>query len=331
MDQGDDTKMRSFYNSQLGLPYAYKSDMPEPDVLKERAEDYQEFTVTEVGCVLTAGVEVQHDRLAIAIRAWGQGEESWLVYWGEIRGQTIVPEKGSWLDLDALLKREFKVSNGASVFIRAVSIDSSDGQTSVAVYTFVRKRLARGYMAIKGSSDNTSAREIFTSPKFLVDLDAKQKAFKYGLRPFIVGTSRAKDLILGVDSNAGRIKLEGRGPGRMHWYKEVRSDYWEQITSEVKVPTANKQKRVWQKKSGVRNEALDCEVYVLHAARSLKLNLWSPNRWAAERERQLQIDSIELPQTETVLVEQTHKEVKPEKIKGRDNFFDVLKRRKSLW
>ena len=331
MDQGDDTKMRSFYNSQLGLPYAYKSDMPEPDVLKERAEDYQEFTVPEVGCVLTAGVDVQHDRLAIVIRAWGQGEESWLVYWGEIRGQTIVPEKGAWLDLDALLKREFKVSNGASVFIRAVSIDSSDGQTSDAVYTFVRKRLARGYMAIKGSSDNTSAREIFTSPKISVDLDAKQKAFKYGLRPFIVGTSRAKDLILGVDSNAGRIKLEGRGPGRMHWYKEVRSDYWEQITSEVKVPTANKQKRVWQKKSGVRNEALDCEVYALHAARSLKLNLWSPNRWAAERERQLQIDLFELPQAETVLVEQTRKEVKPEKVKERDNFFDVLKRRKSLW
>ena len=329
MDQGDDTKMRSFFNSQLGLPYAYKSDLPEPDILKERAEDYDELTVPEVGCVLTAGVDVQHDRLAIIIRAWNRGEESWLVYWGEIQGQTIVPEKGAWEELDKLLKRGFKVSNGANVYIRAVSIDSSDGQTSDAVYSFVRKRVARGFMAIKGSSDNTSAREIFTSPKISVDLDTKQKAYKYGLRPFIVGTSRAKDLILGVDANGGRIKLQGRGPGRMHWYRGVRSDYWEQITSEVKVPTANRQKRVWQKKSGVRNEALDCEVYALHAARSLKLNLWSPNRWAAERERQSQIELIDMPPK--VEPEQPKPPVQSKPEQQRDNFFDAFKRRKERW
>lgn len=31
LDQGDDTKMRSFFNSQLGIPYAFKNDLPEPD------------------------------------------------------------------------------------------------------------------------------------------------------------------------------------------------------------------------------------------------------------------------------------------------------------
>ena len=331
MDQGDDTKMRSFYNSQLGLPYAYKSGLPEPDILKERAEDYEAFTVPEVGCVLTAGVDVQHDRLAVIIRAWGPGEESWLVWWGEIQGQTIVPEKGAWLDLDKLLNRTFKVSNGASVRIRAASIDSSDGQTSDAVYTFVRKRLVKGYMAIKGSSEIGGEKEIFTTPKISVDLDAKQKAYKYGLRPFIVGTSRAKDLILGVDVNGGRIKLTGRGPGRVHWYKGVRSDYWEQITSEVKVPSANRNKRVWQKKSGVRNEALDCEVYALHAARSLKLNLWTPQRWDLEREKQLQIDLLTEPEKETVEVKPVVEEKPKQAQKQRDTFFDAFKRRKDTW
>lgn len=331
MDQGDDTKMRSFYNSQLGLPYAYKSGLPEPDILKERAEDYEAFTVPEVGCVLTAGVDVQHDRLAVIIRAWGPGEESWLVWWGEIQGQTIVPEKGAWLDLDKLLNRTFKVSNGASVRIRAASIDSSDGQTSDAVYTFVRKRLVRGYMAIKGSSEISGEKEIFTTPKISVDLDGKQKAYKYGLRPFIVGTSRAKDLILGVEANGGRIKLTGRGPGRVHWYKGVRSDYWEQITSEVKVPSANRQKRVWQKKSGVRNEALDCEVYALHAARSLKLNLWTPQRWDLEREKQLQIDLLTEPEKEPVEVKPVVEEKPKDPPKQRDNFFDAFRRRKDTW
>ena len=109
----------------------------------------------------------------------------------------------------------------------------------------------------------------------------------------MVGTQRAKDLMLGVDAQGGRIKLEGSGPGRMHWYKEVRTDYWEQITSEVKAPHRTvRNKKVWQKKSGVRNEALDCEVYALHAARSIKLNLWKEERWLAEESRIRQPDLL---------------------------------------
>lgn len=281
LDQGDDTKMRSFRNNSEGLPYAYKSDLPDSDKLSERAEEYEELTVPMGGLVLTVGVDVQHDRLAVIIRAWGRGEESWLVYWGEIHGQTMVAEQGAWLDLDNLLSKNFRHESGGLLKIRAGSIDSSDGQTSDAVYSYVRKRLARGYMAIKGSS-NDDAREIFAPPKQAIDLNQQQKAHKYGLRPFIVGTQRAKDLLLGVDASAGRIKLIGNGAGRMHWYSSVRPDYWQQIVSEVKAPHRSiRGRKVWQKKSGVRNEALDCEVYALHAARSLKINLWKDGHWDA--------------------------------------------------
>jgi hypothetical protein len=48
-------------------------------------------------------------------------------------------------------------------------------------------------------------------------------------------------------------------------------------------------KRVWQKKAGVRNEALDCEVYALHAARSLKVNLLKPSAWDALEHKVMQI------------------------------------------
>lgn len=292
LDQGDDTKMRSFRNNTEGLPYAYKSDLPDADKLSERAEDYEEFTVPHGGLILTCGVDVQHDRLALVIRAWGKGEESWLVYWGEIHGQTVVAEQGAWADLDLQLSKQFRHASGGLLKIRAVSIDSSDGQTSDAVYSFVRKRLARGYMAIKGSSSDDS-REIFAPPKASVDTNSQQKAHKHGLRPFIVGTQRAKDLILGVDSQAGRIKLIGDGPGRIHWYKSVRVDYWEQLVSEVKAPHRTiRGRKVWQKKSGVRNEALDCEVYALHAARSLKLHLWKDERWTAEEYKLRQPDLI---------------------------------------
>lgn len=273
LQQGDDTKMRAFVNSSLGQPYSYVSDLPDIEALKDREEDYEELVAPWGVIVVTVGVDVQHDRLAVSIVGWGRGLESWRLYWGEIHGQTMVAGQGAWKDLDLLLGKPVPHVSGASLNIRAVSIDSSDGQTSDAVYDYVRKNMHKGYMAIKGRTDKNIEREIFSTPQVSVDKDKHQKAHKYGLRPFIVGVQRAKDLILGADAGAGRIKLTGTGPGRMHWYKGIRPDWYEQMTSEVKIPHRTMRwKKVWMKKAGVRNEALDTEVYAYHAALSLKIN-----------------------------------------------------------
>lgn len=321
LNLGEPGAMIAFWNSSLGLPYEYKSDTPDEETLKARAEDYPEMSVPWGGLVLTAGVDVQHGRLAVVIRAWGRGEESWLVYWGEIHGLTVVAEQGAWIDLDALLTQEFRHASGAKLGIRAVSIDSSDGTTSDAVYAYVRARQARGYMAIKGASETgEDKREIFAKPGQSVDVDKKSKAWKYGLKPYIVGTTRAKDLMI-----EGRMPLTGTGPGRIHWYKTVRPDYWEQITSEIKAPHRTaRHRKVWQKKSGVRNEGTDCEIYALHAARSLKLNLFKEHHWAEleNRVRQKQffededdtpppapaVDATEAPVVESAV----HAEPEPE-------------------
>jgi len=277
---GDDTKMRSFVNNTLGQSYSYKSDIPDIEALKERAEERPSMVIPSGAYVVTMGVDVQHDRLAVSIYGWGRGEESWLIWWGEIYGQTIVPEKGAWEELDRIIDKPIPHDFGNELKIAATSIDSGDGQTSDAVYTFVRKRMKKNVIAIKGSSVHD--KEIFTPPRLSVDIGKKQKAQKYGVRPFSVGTQIAKDLILGQDSGAGRLKLLGSGAGRIHWFESVRPDWYEQMTSEVKVPHKTvKNLRVWVKKQGVRNEALDTCVYALHAARSIKVNLWKEDRWKA--------------------------------------------------
>ncbi|WP_319019354.1 terminase gpA endonuclease subunit, partial [Burkholderia pseudomallei] len=168
--------------------------------------------------------------------------------------------------MTTLLTHGYRHESGGMLRIRATSIDSSDGSTSDAVYKYVRaaQRAGLNVLAIKGSTEANA--EIFSVPKASVDSTRNNsKAAKYGLRPYMVGVSKAKDLILD-----NRLKLEGDGPGRMHWYVGVRSDYLAQVTAEVKVPGRIGTKRVWQKKAGGRNEALDCEVYALHAARSVK-------------------------------------------------------------
>jgi phage terminase large subunit GpA-like protein len=278
-EQGDDGALIVFWNSSVGESYEFKTDAPDVDALEDRAEEYAEFTIPWGGLVLTAGVDVQHDRLAVSIYAWGRGEEDWLIHWGEIHGQTMVPLQGAWLDLEALLSREFEHVGGAKLRIRAGTVDTGDGTaTQDAAYAFCRKWKSRGIMAGKGGSEaNDERREIFAPPKPAIDADKKQKAWKYGLRPFIVGTSRAKDLLID-----GRLKLAGIGPGRAHWYKSVRPDWYQQITSEIKAPHRSiRGRKVWQKKSGVHNEGLDTKIYAFHAARSLKLNLLRESGWRA--------------------------------------------------
>jgi phage terminase large subunit GpA-like protein len=279
--QGDLSMMIKFVNQKQGRAYEYKSDLPDADKLAERAESYPELFVPAGGLVLTAGVDVQHDRVAIVIRAWGRGEESWLVYWGEIFGQVTLPGQGVWIDLAKRLFAPIEHESGAKLRVLAISLDTSDGTaTQDAAYAFCRQYQGQGVMAVKGASERANTRdderrEIFSPPRQALDTDHEQKAYKYGLRPYIVGTSRAKDLWI-----EGRLPLTGAGPGRMHFYDTVRPDYWRQITAEIKAPSRKHHgRKVWQKKAGEANEGTDCETYALHAARSLKTHLLTEADW----------------------------------------------------
>jgi len=246
-------------------------------------------------------MDVQHDRLHVHVWGWGPGEEAWLVARIVIYGNTLVPEQGAWTDADKLLDRAWPHASGATLHPSAVSIDSGDGQTAEAVYAFVRRRQARRFMATKGVA--TEGREIFSQPKPSVDVNSRQKAAKFGLKPYIVGTERAKDLLLGSDGG-GRIKLTGNGPGRLHWFKSVSPAFFDQITSEIKAPAKNSKKRVWQKRAGAENEDLDCMILALHASRHprVKVHLAGEADWAALRQRVLQ-GTLHLTAPDTARVE----------------------------
>ncbi len=276
--------MIAFTNSSMGESYEYKSNAPKTDELEKRAEPYAELTAPKGVLLVTVGVDVQGDRLALVIIGWGRGEESWRLYWGELPGNPIDPNDPVWGELDRIVSTPIPTEGGAQIAVSAVSIDSSDGNTSDAVYTYVRDRQRFNIMAIKGASIDSRDREIFTKPAQSTDTSQDNtKAAKYGLRVFIVGTHKAKTLI------DGRMRLKGSGPGRMHWYSEIRADYYEQLTNEVLAPHPRIPSRmVWQKKAGRRNEALDCEVYALHAARSLKTHLLRDHEWDQLEQQQLQ-------------------------------------------
>lgn len=299
LERGDDTDMIVFVNSALGKPYEFMGERIDAEALRKAAEEsencqYQSMLVPDRGLLVSAGIDVQHDRLSVLLRAWGRDEESWLIQWIEIYGNPIDKNDSVWKDLDNLLFKPIPHACGAKIRVSAATIDCSDGGTSDAVYTYVRSRQPkmRLLMAGKGSSNDYGNREIFAKPKESIDTrgQANTKAAKYGLRPYIVGTTKAKDLI------HARLRLIGDGAGRMHVCSDVRADYFDQITGEVKAPHRSMRgKRIWQKKSGAAVEALDCEVYSLHAARAAKVHLMTENQWL---NLEIQLKQVNLFETE---------------------------------
>lgn len=288
--KGNEEDWIVFTNNSMGIAYEYGGANIDEETLKEKALDYKEKEIPEEGLVLTAGVDVQHDRLAVVIRAWGRDEKSWLIYWGELHGTPSQITDPVWASLEKLLWTPIPHASGFNLTVRATSIDTSDGQTNDAVYKWVKKHSRKKVLPIKGSNN-------YDAPIYKVPPKTRKvyrtKAENYGLTVYMVGTQKAKDLIIGSDDGTGRIRLSGNQYGVMNWYVGVRADYYEQLLSEVKAPHHQlKGRLVWQKKAGVNNEGLDCEVYALHSSRYLKIHLWSDKRWDQEELQLRQTDLL---------------------------------------
>lgn len=289
--QGDPTEMVTFTNATRGKVWEYRGELPEEDELRARAEKYPEWTCPAGGLVPVMYVDVQHDRLAVTVWVVGPGEEMWLAWWGELHGRTIIEHAGAWVELEQLMSRTVRHASGVQLPIFAFGIDSGDGQTSDAVYAFVRKHHTRQrpVFAGKGASDRVGRVEIWTKAKPIDPNKKATKASKYGVHVHIIGTAKAKDLILGWAQEGGRIRLEGTGPGRMHWFEGVRPDFYEQVLGEMKIPSpSNPKVRQWVERTDRRNEALDCTVGCLWLSRQLQLHLRKPQQWNDMRARLLQ-------------------------------------------
>ncbi len=98
--------------------------------------------------LLTAGVDVQPDRLEIAIYGWAKDGTAYALGHFVIWGNTL--EGMVWRELDELLLQRWKHPLGGGLGIEVTCVDSGDGGTVEAVYAFCWPRLARNVLAIKG-------------------------------------------------------------------------------------------------------------------------------------------------------------------------------------
>lgn len=318
-EAGDDTKLKKFKNQKLGLSYEYESDdRIDPDQLRSWADDYEHMVCPGSALKVTAGVDVQKDRLAIVIRAWGRKEESWLLYWGELVGRPGDENDLVWDELDKLLFEPIKHERFGSIFLDAVSIDSSDGNTSDEVYQWVRTRSKKHrkieIMAIKGSSHDDGSKNVFSHGAKKDHNNTKRvtKADKHGVIVYSVGTHRAKDIIT--------KRLKGTS-AVMHAYKTALPSYFEQVVAEFKAPSGkHRGKLLWHCPSGKRNEALDCEVYALHAARAINIHRISARKWDLLEQTLAQNDLFSVEGEEQDEIEEHKTNKSPKRSRRRSGF-----------
>jgi len=253
--KGNPEKYKVWVNTRLGKPFEERGSQPEWVAIKNRAEPYELLTVPEKGLFLSAGVDVQDDRLAVVVNAWGAGEESWLIYWGQIPGNPAQP--AIWAQLDMVLSMHFKHESGVTLQIQSAAVDSG-GHFTQEVYNYCRNRLIKT-IAIKGARvQNSPVLHIPTKQ----DVTWQGKIYENGVLLWNIGTDTAKATIY------SRLVIKEPGPGYFHFPIGLDDEFYMQLTAEKRLRKLDKGgflKYEWVKLRA-RNEALDCFVYSYAAA-----------------------------------------------------------------
>lgn len=284
--KGDPSLLKTFVNTVLGETWEddYSAKLGAED-LKNRCEFYEPGVAPARALAVTAGVDVQDNRLAISLYGWGHDEEVWLIDHMEIFGD---PGQGKvWTQLDEVLLRPVAHELAEPLKISSTAIDSG-GHFTHEVYAYCRDRKAHNIFAIKGQSQRGKP-AIGKATK--VDLNWRGKVMRSGAEVYPVGSDTVKSTLF------ARLKLSQAGAGYVHFHGEASTEYFAQLTAEKQITRYVKgfPVREWVKKSGARNEALDCFVYAYAALQWLYTRYNRKTIWV-QLEKSLNITPKQAPE-----------------------------------
>ena len=276
--------LQVFVNTVLGETWALQGEAPEWQRLYDRREDYRIATVPKGGLFLTAGVDIQKDRIEAEVVAWGRGKESWSVDYQVLEGQTA--EGAVWQRLNQVLETHYLSESGATLPIVKFAIDS--GYATPEVYAWTRKYGGARAVVIKG--DSRAAAPI--SQPSPIDVGPRGNRVRWGIRVWPVNGSMIKEELyrwLRLDRPTEESG-EPCPPGYCHFPK-YGEEYFKQITAEQLVTRIVKgyRRTEWQKTRD-RNEALDCRTYARAAAAVYGMDRFSDDVWRTVEERLAQLE-----------------------------------------
>lgn len=264
--QRDIDKLKVFINTVLAETWEERGDAPDWELLYRRRENYTIGTVPAGGLFLTAGVDVQKDRLEVEVVAWGRNKISWAVDSIVIPGDTSTDIP--WQQLDEIVNSTYPHENGYDLPIQRTAVDS--GYRTQKVYAYCRKHAATlRAIAVKGSDTLNVA---IGSPRPM-EVTIEGKRYPRGVKLWPVGVSVLKTEFYGYLAQEKPLNPQDPYPHGYCHFPEFDEAYFKQITAEHLISRKDKKGktvREWHlKKDRDRNEKLDCRNYARAAAASL--------------------------------------------------------------
>ena len=268
--------LQVFVNTVLGETWTLLGEAPDWKRLYERRELYRIATVPRSGIFLTAGADVQKDRIEVEIVAWGRGKESWSVDYRVFEGDTS--RQAVWDKLSGLLNETYPHVSGVEMPILQLAVDS--GYATTEVYEWARRQGGR-VVVVKGDQRSGA---ILGAPS-PIEVGPLGGKVKRGVRVWPVNSGMAKEELyrwLRLDGPTDEEIEQGVPfPSGYCHFPRYSEEYFKQITAEQLVTKLVKgYKRVEWQKMRERNEALDCRVYARAAAARVGIDRFQEKHWA---------------------------------------------------
>ena len=243
----DIDRLRTFIQDRLAEPWedrpAAWHEQTSGDAAHSRFELEPDHTDLRY---LTAGVDVQRDRVEVSIWGFGQSMESWAISHTVITGDVLAARL--WDEVRTLLNTPVRTADGREGYVFAACIDSGDGYSTQTVYRFCETLAKRRIVAVKGVGGDT------------VPMIASPSRTASGSPLYKLGVDRIKRVIY------DRLGIAVKGPGYIHIPDSLSGEFWEQLTAESPETVVEHGRTVTRwRKTRPRNEALDCAVYAYAA------------------------------------------------------------------
>lgn len=251
--KNDPVRFKTWTNTRLGRTWKDRRVEGRSQLLAQRAVPYDGqpveaerlWQVPRGVALLTAGVDVQGDRLEIGVWGWGLGQQSWLIAHVVLLGDPTQP--AVWDRLDNLRRQRWSYEGGGAITLRATAVDAGDGNMASTVYSYSTRRVSERVFAVKGHSRPDAP----LTPR-------KPTRVRPG-RLYVVGSQ-------GLTSRWYlRLDSTTPGPGYVN-LNEYATDSWlQQFLGMERITHLRSRGRRWQARKNTRVEAIDCANYALAA------------------------------------------------------------------
>ena len=271
--QGRPEQMKAYVNTTLGRAWRETGEAPDEEKLLSRCEAYQLGTIPDGVLFLTAGADVQQDRIEVQVVGWGRGKESWLIDYQVHYGDTAQVNSPAWMGLRSVMDHTYWGTGTVGLAVNMLAVDS--GYNTQVVYAWARMQGASRVMVIKGEDKGVA---LLGMPS-AADVLRNGKRQRRGFVVWPVNVSTAKSELYGWLRQQRPPEDQPFPPGWCH-FPVMPIDFFRSLTAEQYVFKVHKgfRRGEWVKVRE-RNEALDTRNYARAAAAHVGLDKFNESNW----------------------------------------------------